>query len=308
MSIFIYILSSVAPKSYLFCRYFYKPYANDWQAIEAVLRLSNKYFIEHLRHRCLSRLAVDWPLTLDKWEARERDAVDDRGKYSPRELAPHPILVISLAREIDHLAFVLPSAFYDLSRYGPKKIVSGTVAPLPLNFDSPTTSPTSSPTLPTPDSPTLGSSKDSVYLSHQDAVNVLAGREQGQRFVISFIEKSLVDPPISSRCLNQEFQSQACRAAFYFIMLNTLRSINGIAFGRDADPLFTLNQTEDMLDRTDYADSTDPKVLCSLNICAACKSDFRTVIRTARQDVWKSIPGWFGLPGYGELKKHMEDR
>jgi hypothetical protein len=110
-------------------RYFYKPYANDWQAIEAVLRLSSKYFIEHLRHRCLSRLAVDWPLSLDKWEARERDAVDDKGKYSPRELAPHPILVISLAREIDHLSFVLPSAFYDLSRYGPKKIVSGAVAP-----------------------------------------------------------------------------------------------------------------------------------------------------------------------------------
>ena len=91
-------------------------------------------------------------------------------------------------------------------------------------------------------------------------------------------------------------------------MLNTLRSINGIAFGRDADPLFTLNQTEDMLDRADYADATDPKVLCSLNICAACKADFRIVIRAARQDVWRLIPTWFGLPSYGELKKHMEDR
>ena len=290
------------------CRYFYKPYANDWQAMEAVLRLSGKYFIEHLRHRCLSRLALDWPLTLDKWEARERDAVDDKGKYSPRELAPHPILVISLAREIDHLAFVLPSAFYDLSRYGPKKIVSGTLAPLPLNFDSPTSSPTSSPTFPTPDSPTLDGSKDPTCLSHQDAVSVLAGREQGQRFMISFIERTLVDPPISPRCLSQEFQSQACRAAFYFIMLNALRSMNGIAIGRDADPLYTLSQTEDMLDRIDYADATDPKVLCSLNICAACKSDFRAVIRTARQDVWKSIPSWFGLPDYGELKKHMENR
>jgi len=36
------------------CRYFYKLYANDWQVIEAVLRQSSKYFIEHLRHRCLS--------------------------------------------------------------------------------------------------------------------------------------------------------------------------------------------------------------------------------------------------------------
>lgn len=70
----------------------------------------------------------------------------------------------------------------------------------------------------------------------------------------------------------------------------------------------SLNQTEDILDRTDYADATDPKVLCSLNICTACKADFRIVIRTARQDVWKSIPGRFGLPGYGELRKHMEDR
>ena len=119
----------------------------------------------------------------------------------------------------------------------------------------------------------------------------------GQRFTISFIERSLVDPPISLRCLNHEFQSQT---AFYFITLNALRSINGISFGRDADPLFTLDQTEDMLDRIDYADVVDPKVLCSLNICAVCKADFRAVIRTARQDVWKSIPSWFDLPGYGE--------
>ena len=118
--------------------------------------------------------------------------------------------------------------------------------------------------------------------------------------MISFIERSLIDPPISLRCLNQEYQSQAYGSAFYFIMLNALRSINGISFGRDADPLFTLNQTGDMLDRIDYADAADPKVLCSLKICAACKADFRMVIRNARYDVWTSIPSWFGLPGYGE--------
>jgi hypothetical protein len=216
--------------------------------------------------------------------------MDELGKYSPRLLSPHPVLVIKLARELDELAFALPSAFYDLSRYGPKKIVSGTLAPIPLE-------------LRTHKNRTPTSSQASVFLSTQETIQVLTGREHGQRFMTSFVEHTLRNPAISAQCFNKENeQSKICRQSFYYIMLNTLRSIGGIALGRDADPLFTLSQTEGMLDRTDFCDGTDPKVLCALNICAACKSEFRAKIKDARADVWRSIPNWFGLPSYEELK------
>jgi hypothetical protein len=239
-------------------------------------------------------MTVDWPVTLDKWDVRERDATDEQGKYAPRELSPHPILVIRLARELDELAFSLPSAFYDLSRYGPKKIVSGTAAPSPLNFGNPQSS--------------SSCEGDMAQLSTQDTIQILSGREHGQRYMTSFVERTLINPSISAHCINKDLNhSQVCRQSFYFVMLNTLRAIGGIAFGRDADPLFTLSQTEGMLDRTDFSDGTDPKVSCGLNICPACKADFRITIRRARADVWRLIPHWFGLPDYEVLKKDVAD-
>lgn len=272
-------------------RYFQKPYANDWQTIEAVLRLSTKYFVERLHHRCISRITVDWPMSLENWDVRERDAIDSEGKYSPRLLSPHPVLLINLARELDGIAFSLPAALYDLSRYGPKKIVSGSIAPCPLDFSESCTLPPSPP-------------QKFAHLSSQDLLQVLTGREHGQRFMTAFVEHTLRSPPISPQCCNKDVdQSQTCGQSFYYIMLNTLRSIGGIALGRDADPLFTLSQAEGMLDRTDFCDGTDPKVMCTLNVCVACKASFSTKVKEARADVWRLIPNWFGLPTYEELKK-----
>ena len=45
---------------------------------------------------------------------------------------------------------------------------------------------------------------------------------------------------------------QYCIESFYFILLNVLRSVGGIACGRDGDLLFTLVQAVDMLSRTDF--------------------------------------------------------
>ncbi|THV06369.1 hypothetical protein K435DRAFT_960608 [Dendrothele bispora CBS 962.96] len=43
-----------------------------------------------------------------------------------------------------------------------------------------------------------------------------------------------------------------CAESFYFIALNLLRAVGGIAVGRDADPLFTISQAEEMLERCDF--------------------------------------------------------
>lgn len=261
------------------CRYFKKPYANDFAAIAAVLRLSTKYFIEHLRQRCLARLESDWPSTLEGWDIREREATDHLGRYAPRESCAHPILAIHLALELG-LDSILPAAFYDLSRYGPSKIMSG-ASPLPaVSWSS--------------DGPGLQTQSHSlVCLSRDNLYRTLVGREIAQRFIASFIEKELKDRPISLDCLNKDqFTAQYCSESFYFILLNILRSVGGIACGRDGDPLFTLVQALQMLSRTDFSDGVKQ---CGLKMCDGCKNDFANAVDRAREEVWLRIPGWFGL-------------
>ncbi|EGN97666.1 hypothetical protein SERLA73DRAFT_57744 [Serpula lacrymans var. lacrymans S7.3] len=241
-----------------------KPTVTDFPAIAAVLRLSTKYFIEHLRRRCIARLELDWPSTLVGWERRERDAIDAQGRYSPRESCAHPILVINLALELG-LDAMLPSAFYDLSRYGPSKILVGTRVPPPVT----------------------------IHLSQENLCRVFFGREQAQRYIATFIDTELRERNVSLGCLNAgRFDSQYCYESFYFIQLNILRSVGGIACGRDADPLYTLVQAIEMLSRTDFSDGFKQ---CGLKMCSSCKIDFAIAVRKARGEVWMKIPEWFGL-------------
>ncbi len=243
----------------------------------AVLRLSTKYLIEHLRQRCLIHLGLDWPSTLEGWDLREKDAVDDAGRYSPRDTCPHPILVINLAKELD-LSHLLPAAFYDLSRYGPRRIVSGTPNPA-LSCSPP------------PDS--SSSESQTLYLDRDELRMILIGREAGQRFLSSFIEAELNSRSIATDCTNRQHdEGRACRDSSYYVMLNVLRAVGGITHGRDADPLFTLIQTVEMLSRTDF---TDGVRRCGLKICGACKTDLAECVGRARQHVWNLIPEWFGL-------------
>jgi hypothetical protein len=47
--------------------------------MSGVLRLSSKYFVEHLRERCMIRLHHDWLTTLAGWDQHELEAVDPTG-------------------------------------------------------------------------------------------------------------------------------------------------------------------------------------------------------------------------------------
>jgi hypothetical protein len=68
---------------------------------------------------------------------------------------------------------------------------------------------------------------------------------------------------------------QYCIESFYFILLNVLRSVGGIACGRDGDPLFTLVQAVDMQSRTDFSDGVRQH---GLKMCERCKGDFAETI------------------------------
>ncbi|KZS99877.1 uncharacterized protein LAESUDRAFT_667425 [Laetiporus sulphureus 93-53] len=263
--------------------YFTNCAARNFAALAGVLRLSTKYLIEHLRLRCLARLHAEWPSTLLDWDVRERQATDAAGRYTPRDHFTHPILVIRLARELD-LDELLPSAMYDLSRYGPRKIVSGTIV-------HPPALPSSAPHHNSPD--VDGDGSERICLARDDLHTIFLGREAGQRYLASFIDKELSNRQVSANCAHKsQDNARACRESFYFIMLNLLRSVGGIACGRDADPLFTFMQAVAMLSRTDFSDGVKQ---CGLKLCASCKTDFGQSVAKAREDVWSLIPQWFGL-------------
>ena len=70
--------------------HFFKPHASDWQATGVALCLSHKHFAESPRQHYPSHPAVDCPLNLERWEARGRDTIDDKGKYPPESLLYTP--------------------------------------------------------------------------------------------------------------------------------------------------------------------------------------------------------------------------
>ena len=131
-------------------------------------------------------------------------------------------------------------------------------------------------------------------------MRVFRGREATQKYMANFIAKELHNRPASPECLHRSEKDpfgRICCESFYFIMLNVLRSVGGIACGRDADPLYTLVQATDMLSRTDFSDGQRQ---CALRMCQLCKSDFSAFAAKAREEVWSLIPRWFGLEEGGE--------
>jgi hypothetical protein len=233
------------------------------------------------------RLEFDWPATLSGWDRREKEATCVLGRYTPRELFPHPVLVIALAQELG-LDSILSSAFYDLSRYGPSKILLDSPCPVPPVIHSRSNAP----------SPAAEEDTDRIRLSHDLLYRTFRGRESAQYYVTAFIEAELKNRPISADCTAaSENAGRFCRESFTFIMLNVLRCIGGIAAGRDADPLYTLIQSAEMLSRTDFSDGQKQ---CGLRICESCKVDYAACVDAAREDVWNLIPGWFELAARSE--------
>ncbi|KAF9269143.1 hypothetical protein L218DRAFT_976940 [Marasmius fiardii PR-910] len=268
---------------------------SQFPSLVSVLRLSTKYIAPVLRQRCIDQLSADWPNTLDGWDIRESEATDERGIYLPRENTAHPVVVIELANEMG-LVDLLPSAFYDLSRYGPSKILIGAPPPTPLSKKEKEKRQKTS-------DQDLEEKSKPVTLTHDLFVRTLQGREQAQKFLHSFIMTHIWNRAPSVDCFYRSElgnSGRACHESFYFITLNVLRAVGGIACGRDADPLFTLGQAVDMLSRMDFIDGSSSGTgtggkRCGLRLCGACKADFTEACGRARKDVWMQLPKWFGL-------------
>ncbi|KAL1744027.1 hypothetical protein HDZ31DRAFT_74505 [Schizophyllum fasciatum] len=278
--------------------YFPSPRALQFPALASTLRLSGKYFSTVLDRICAERLALDWPNTLEGWDRRETEATlpsESGPRYCPRDFAPHPVAVIFVAIELG-LPDLLPAAMYDLSRYGPSRVLAGAVVPYGPYSDEPAHR-------------ALGHGPHQVQALPRDLlVRVLRGREHGQRYISTFITRELQDRLPSARCFYPLAQPHAgpspCQESFYFITLNILRSVGGIASGRDGDPLYTLQHAKEMMDRTDFEDGQGdgPK---ALRICGECRRELGKSIESAREEVWRSLPVWFGMEE-GDEEEMME--
>ncbi|THH11326.1 hypothetical protein EW145_g721 [Phellinidium pouzarii] len=89
---------------------------DDFRVVSGILRLASKYMIDSLRCAALSHLSKAWPSTLKGWDAREEVLGDCYSFTEEPRFYPNPVEVITLAREVNAPS-LLPSAFYDLSRY-----------------------------------------------------------------------------------------------------------------------------------------------------------------------------------------------
>ena len=213
----------------------------------------------------MARLRLDWPSTLTEWDDRERAATTPNGLYKPSLTRTDPILVIDLARELS-LPSLLRAAFYDLSRYTPTHILGGSSV--------------------TPDGPR-------VYLSRTDLMLVFQGKEAGQNFISLFIARELEDRGPAPWCLGAHGKgSEICREAFSLVTYESMRAICGLTIGQESDPLFMLQCIAELQSR-----ETGTNVAEKLGArgCEICRTDLQATIQRARQSIWDSIPGWFGI-------------
>jgi hypothetical protein len=164
--------------------------------------------------------------------------------------------------------YLLPSAFYDLSRCYASDTAAGYKCP---------------------------KTHEIHHLSESDLTNLLKGREHASRFLSTFILNELEYRESSSNCLYRNepdpLQKRHCQAAFDAITFELLRDVNGVVCHRTSDPLFAIMDAELMQTR----EESNAYYGISMRVCDACRSAFSVAVDSARDELWRKLPRWFGL-------------
>ncbi|KAF8629430.1 hypothetical protein AX15_003477 [Amanita polypyramis BW_CC] len=235
--------------------------------MSAVLRLATKYQVKRLRQDILQGLSVAWPRSLLQWETREANATSPTDVYEPRKFLPHPILIINLARAVD-APYLLPSAFYDLSRCYPSDTAAGYKCP---------------------------KTRELHQLSESDLTNLLKGKEHAARFLFTFIINELESRESAPNCIykaeSDPPRRRHCQAAFEAISSEILRDVNGVVCHRSSDPLFAIMDAELMQTR----EESSGQYGVSMRVCDCCRSGFSSAVDNAREEFWQTLSQWFGL-------------
>ncbi|KZT71061.1 hypothetical protein DAEQUDRAFT_667007 [Daedalea quercina L-15889] len=240
--------------------------SKEFAIISALLRMATKYGVEDLRKEIIRVLLLSWPTTLPLWEVREKKVTNIHGIYAPRTGLPHPLVIINLAREVD-TPELLPSAFYDLSRYLPSQLT--------LNHIS-------------------GIDGSSIQLSCEDLLRVLRGKEQAARFFSTFIVDELEGRDPGDACIRKRNPAtqRACQVAFEAINFELIRDVNGMVCNRNSDPLFAIAESLSIQTREDIPGVENRAVH---RACEACRLEYGAIVDALREDFWRRIPEWFEL-------------
>lgn len=177
-------------------------------------------------------------------------------------------LIIELAREVN-APELLPSAFYDLSRYLPSQIALGHIEM---------------------------QGGRSHQLPVEDLLRVLRGKEQAARFLSTFIVNELEGRDPSDACVYRPdphpAMQRACQVAFEAINFELIRDVNSMVCNRNSDALFAIADSLLMQTREDTPGVLNRAVY---RACEVCRLEYGTVVDAMREDFWRRLPEWFEL-------------
>ncbi|TFY54193.1 hypothetical protein EVJ58_g9001 [Rhodofomes roseus] len=237
--------------------------SKEFTDVSALLRMSTKYGVDDLRKEVLQVLLLSWPTSLALWEDREKKVTSIQVAWAHLTGCR---LIINLAREVA-APELLPSAFYDLSRYLPSQLV--------LNHMS-------------------GLDETGIRLSHEDLLKVLRGKEQAARYFSTFIVNELEGRDPCDACARKRNPTtqRACQVAFEAINFELIRDVNGMVCNRNSDPLFAIAESLEMQTREDVPGVVNDAIY---RACEACRLEYGAVVDSLRESFWQRIPEWFEL-------------
>ncbi|KAE9406244.1 hypothetical protein BT96DRAFT_1015017 [Gymnopus androsaceus JB14] len=286
----------------------------DFRVVSGILRLSTKYLIDSLRDKAMAHLSQAWPSTLKGWDAREdlARAYEMQTGTSGARLYPPPLAVINLAREVD-APTLLPSAFFDLSRYTFSQIYEISIHdPLYYPSNYPSQSPESSPTSPPPP----------IFLSLSDTQRLSIGKEASQHAITSLILSmsnsqsirnsglqmqsafSLSHPLTHGHAPTVSGSHQSSVLTHYHHhrrSSSTAICISAAACRKDFSELVELATKHYLFDRE--RGYSDPLYMADeigglkseASECKACAKSLETWAMRERERIWRMIPNWFRL-------------
>ncbi|KAH7913041.1 hypothetical protein BJ138DRAFT_1146895 [Hygrophoropsis aurantiaca] len=251
----------------------------DFQIVSGILRLASKYLVDSLRAKALAHLEIAWPSTLKGWDAREDVARADELQTGPSaaSIYPSPIAVINLAREVN-APCLLPSAFYDLSRYHYSQI-----------FDQVDDS----------DNPV-----SSLPLSVLDMQRLVLGKEAAQHAITTLIQSmgSHAHPmhgqshglhPHPHRTCKKDFSELVALATQHYLFDRERGCTDPLYVAEElGQPLYELGQP---LAIEDHGRLGETRRGSELSECEACARALEMWATRERERMWKMIPLWFRI-------------
>ncbi|KAF8963451.1 hypothetical protein BDZ97DRAFT_1661674 [Flammula alnicola] len=249
---------------------------DDFRAVSGILRLSTKYLIDSLRAKALAHLSIAWPSDLKTWDARE-DLSRGYEIEGRTHRYPHPFSVISLAREVN-APYLLPSAFYELSRYSTTQIFEP-------NEDEP-----------------LYRSPPPPSLLASDMQRLFLGKEASQHTITALIQSMG-----SGQYIRHPQQNAMGHSHFRKTSANGV-CVSAAACRKDFTELVDLATQHYLFDRERgcydplyVAEELGQLKSAEFSECKACAKSLESWAAREREKIWKMIPFWFRLETGGDL-------